>query len=92
MPEVAIAEDRDLPIHEDEVRAARADRRAADLADKIEELREAGATSLRDLADGLTADPTARTPRGRDDWHPTQVQRVLGRLGADLMSASNRAR
>jgi hypothetical protein len=55
---------------------ARADARAADIAPVITELRAAGATSLRAIADGLNAKriPTAR---GTGEWTATQVMRVL---------------
>ena len=45
----------------------------------IKALQEAGATTLRALADGLNAQgiPTAR---GLGKWSPTQVARVLDRL------------
>ena len=53
--------------------------RAADIAPAIKDLQEAGATTLRAIADGLTAQgiPTAR---GSGEWSPTQVRRVLERL------------
>jgi hypothetical protein len=45
----------------------------------IAALRQAGATSLRAIADGLNAQaiPTAR---GSGEWSPTQVARVIERL------------
>jgi DNA invertase Pin-like site-specific DNA recombinase len=57
----------------------RADARAADIAPIIAELRAAGATSLRAIADGLNARriPTAR---GSRTWSAVQVMRVLERL------------
>ena len=60
-------------------RQARADQRAADIAPTIRALQEAGATSLKAIADGLNARriPTAR---GAGAWSPMQVQRVLARL------------
>jgi hypothetical protein len=60
-------------------RRARAAQRAAEIAPAIKALHEAGATTLRALADGLNAKgvPTA-TGKGR--WIPTQVARVLRRL------------
>lgn len=67
-------------------RAAIAERvksRAADLRPIIEELRAAGVTSLRGIAQELTARriPTAR---GGDTWTAVQVQRAIGRAaGAD---------
>jgi DNA invertase Pin-like site-specific DNA recombinase len=53
--------------------------RAADLAPTIEELRAAGAKTLKAIADGLNARgiPTAR---GNGEWSPTQVMRVLEKL------------
>jgi hypothetical protein len=59
-------------------RYKRAAQRAADIAPTIEALQEAGATSLRAIADGLNAQgiPTAR---GSGEWLPTQVARVLER-------------
>jgi DNA invertase Pin-like site-specific DNA recombinase len=58
---------------------ARAAARASDLAPTIDELRTAGATTLKAIADGLNARgiPTAR---GEGAWSPTQVMRVLGKL------------
>jgi len=57
----------------------RAARRAADIVPIIAALRQAGATSLRAIADGLNAQaiPTAR---GSGEWSPTQVARVIERL------------
>ncbi|WFU45810.1 recombinase family protein (plasmid) [Bradyrhizobium sp. CB82] len=57
----------------------RAAMRAADIAPAIKILQEAGATTLRAIADGLNARgiPTARGP---GDWSPTQVRRALERL------------
>jgi DNA invertase Pin-like site-specific DNA recombinase len=57
----------------------RAASRAADIAPVIAELRAAGASSLRALAEGLNAKgiPTAR---GNGEWSAVQVQRVLERL------------
>jgi len=58
---------------------ARADARAADIGPTIKALQDAGATSLRAIADGLNAKgiPTAR---GNGEWQAVQVQRVLERL------------
>jgi len=60
---------------------ARANSRAVDIAPIIEELRAAGATSLRAIADGLNARgiPTAR---GDGEWSAVQVMRVLDRIAA----------
>jgi DNA invertase Pin-like site-specific DNA recombinase len=57
---------------------ARAASRAADIAPAIKALQDAGATSLRAIADGLNAKkiPTAR---GTGKWTATQVMRVLER-------------
>jgi DNA invertase Pin-like site-specific DNA recombinase len=61
------------------VREERSAQRAADLAPTIAALREAGATSLRAIADGLNAQgiPTAR---GAGEWSAVQVARVLSRI------------
>jgi hypothetical protein len=53
--------------------------RAADIAPTIKALQEAGATTLRAIADGLNAQGI-RTARGSSEWSPTQVARVLDRL------------
>jgi DNA invertase Pin-like site-specific DNA recombinase len=58
---------------------ARADSRAADIAPIIKELQAAGATSLRQLADGLN-DAGIPTARGDGEWSAVQVARVLDRL------------
>ncbi|KFC75623.1 Resolvase-like protein [Bosea sp. LC85] len=60
---------------------ARATARNHDLAPVIEELRTAGITSLAGLAEALTSRgiPTAR---GKAQWAPVQVARVLERLEA----------
>jgi DNA invertase Pin-like site-specific DNA recombinase len=57
----------------------RANSRAMDIAPIVAELRAAGATSLRAIADGLNAKgiPTAR---GDGQWSAVQVMRVLERL------------
>jgi DNA invertase Pin-like site-specific DNA recombinase len=59
--------------------AAKADARAADLADTVKELQAGGATSLRALAQGLDAKgiPTA----WGGTWSAVQVSRLLERLG-----------
>jgi DNA invertase Pin-like site-specific DNA recombinase len=53
--------------------------RAADIAPTIKALQEAGATTLRAIADGLNAQhiPTARGP---GKWSAVQVMRVLERI------------
>jgi DNA invertase Pin-like site-specific DNA recombinase len=53
--------------------------RAADLAPVIAELRAAGVTSLGGLARGLT-ERGIPTARGRVQWTPVQVSRVLAKL------------
>jgi DNA invertase Pin-like site-specific DNA recombinase len=58
---------------------AKADARAADLADTVKELQASGSASLRAIADGLDARgiPTAKGGK----WAPTQVMRLLERIG-----------
>jgi DNA invertase Pin-like site-specific DNA recombinase len=58
---------------------ARSEARAADIAPTIRELQEAGATSLRAIADGLNAQ-SIPTARGSGKWSAVQVMRVLERL------------
>jgi DNA invertase Pin-like site-specific DNA recombinase len=60
--------------------AKRADARAADLTPTIAELQAGGATSLRDIAEGLN-DRGIPTARG-GQWSAVQVQRVLDRQQA----------
>ena len=57
-------------------RSRACNRRAFELLPVIEELRAAGATSLRDIADGLVQ-RRIPTPGGRRALHPVQVKRVL---------------
>lgn len=61
-----------------EIRAARADRRALDLAPIIGEIREEGGSSLREIATGLDEReiPTARG----ETWTASAVKRVIDRL------------
>ncbi len=59
--------------------SAMADAHAAQAGPYIVAARQAGATSLQQLADALTA-RGVRTPRGKDRWHPLQIRRVLERL------------
>jgi DNA invertase Pin-like site-specific DNA recombinase len=59
------------------VRRKQADQRATDLAPSIEELRRAGATSLRALAHGLN-ERALPAPRG-GLWTAAQVRRLLSR-------------
>lgn len=63
-----------------QVRSAKADEKARDLAPIIADLREHGAHSLSQLASGLNA-RGYRTARGRE-WHSMSVLRVLERLSA----------
>ncbi len=70
---------RDTTMRRNEVVKAQADDRAAKLASIVVPLRDHGAT-LQDIADALNGNGM-RTPRG-GAWQPTQVARVLTRLGA----------
>ncbi len=58
--------------------SAAAARRAAEVAPYLDAARKAGATTLQQLADALTA-RGVRTPRGGEGWRPWQVRRVLDR-------------
>lgn len=58
--------------------SAGAARRAAEVLPYVEAARRAGAVTLRQLADALTA-RGVRTPRGGEGWRPWQVRRVLDR-------------
>lgn len=62
------------------LRIAKADKRAADLTPIIADVRETGATSLREIAAALNARsiPTARG----GTWSAVQVQRAIARLPA----------
>ena len=62
-----------------QVRQARAEQQAADLAPIIAELRAGGAGSLRALADGLNQRGIP-TPRGQGTWSAVQIQRLLKRM------------
>jgi hypothetical protein len=62
-----------------EVRRARANRAAADLAPVIAELQAAGITSLKGIAAALE-ERHVPTPGGSGHWPATQVRRVLARL------------
>jgi DNA invertase Pin-like site-specific DNA recombinase len=66
-----------------EVIAERARQWAANMADTIKAIQAAGATTLQGMADELNRRgiPTAA---GRGEWQPTQVQRVMQRLAADV--------
>jgi DNA invertase Pin-like site-specific DNA recombinase len=61
------------------VRTAKADRWAQDLEEVVMDLQTKGATTLQELADGLTAGGWP-TPRGSSVWSRAQVQRLLARL------------
>lgn len=54
--------------------------RAQELVDEVAAVRAAGATSLREIAQGLNARHIT-TPRG-GQWHASGVKRLLERLGA----------
>jgi hypothetical protein len=60
-------------------RVARADARATDLAPLSAELRASGVTTSQGIADGLNRSGIP-PPRGRGEWQPVQVSRVLARL------------
>lgn len=59
--------------------SAAAGRRAAEVQPYLEAARRAGATTLQELADALTA-RGVRTPRGKEAWRPWQVRRILDRM------------
>ena len=59
--------------------SASARRRAVEVLPYLDAARRAGATTLQQLADALTA-RGVRTPRGGEGWRPWQVRRVLNRL------------
>jgi hypothetical protein len=65
----------------DKARVARAVAKAVNIAPIIAEIRAAGVTTLRGIADELNRRgvPTAAGPR---QWHPAQVSRVLRRLAS----------
>jgi hypothetical protein len=58
---------------------ARADKRAAGLRPTIEALQASGVTSLQGMAAALN-EAGIPTPRGKRQWHPVQVRRLLARL------------
>ena len=60
--------------------SAAATRRAAEVMPYLDAARRAGATTLQELANALTA-RGVRTPRGGEGWRPWQVRRVLNRQG-----------
>lgn len=57
-----------------------ADARAASVAGTVAEIRTAGGTTLRAIADGLNG-RSIKTAQGKV-WHPTSVSRLLKRLDA----------
>lgn len=59
--------------------SAAAGRRAAEVQPYLEAARRAGATTLQELADALTA-RGVHTPRGQEGWRPWQVRRILDRV------------
>lgn len=69
--------------------SAAATRCAAAVLPYLDAARRAGATTLQQLADALTA-RGVRTPRGGEVWRPWQVRRVLDRSatapGAAIMA------
>jgi hypothetical protein len=58
---------------------ARADKQAADLRPIIEALQASGVISLLGIAAALN-EAGIPTPRGKRQWHPAQVRRLLARL------------
>jgi hypothetical protein len=62
-----------------DARTARANKRAADLAPVIAELRAAGITSKKRIAEAFNERPTAR---GTGHWYHPQVGRLLARIPA----------
>jgi Recombinase len=62
-----------------ELRQARADARAADLAPVIAEIHAAGVTKLQGIAAALN-ERGVPTPSGHRHWRPMQVSRLLKRL------------
>jgi len=63
--------------------SAAAGQRVAEVQPYLEAARRAGANTLQELADALTA-RGVRTPRGKEGWRPWQVRRVLDRAHQDL--------
>jgi hypothetical protein len=64
-----------------EIRRARADQRAADLAPVIAELQASGVTSLHGIPAALN-ERGSPTVAGSGRWSHTQVRRLLARLAA----------
>lgn len=58
--------------------SAQASLRAAEVMPYLDAARRAGATTLQQLADALTA-RGVRAPRGGERWRPQQVKRVMAR-------------
>ena len=56
--------------------SGQAARRVAEVLPYVEAARKAGAVTLHQLADALTA-RGVRTPRGGTHWHPEQVRRLI---------------
>lgn len=54
----------------------RSKQRAADVLPFIEQARQSGCSSLRQIAERLTA-WSIQPPSGGDQWHPQQIRRVL---------------
>jgi hypothetical protein len=67
------------PNTADKARVARAVAKAANIAPIITEIRGAGVTTLRGIADELNRRGVP-TPAGGGQWLPVQVSRVLRRL------------
>jgi DNA invertase Pin-like site-specific DNA recombinase len=65
-----------------EARRAKAEARAQDLASEIAKLRQAGLTSLREIAQGLN-EREIEAPRG-GQWQATQVARVMAQARAEM--------
>ncbi|MEL6704319.1 MAG: recombinase family protein [Bacteroidota bacterium] len=63
-----------------EARRAAADQRASELAREVAEIRASGASSLREIAQGLNR-RHIEAPRG-GSWHPSGVRRLLARIEA----------
>ena len=59
-------------------RVARSGKHAADVTPFITAAQKAGATSLREIAEALTA-RGIHPPSGGDRWHPQMVRRILAR-------------
>jgi DNA invertase Pin-like site-specific DNA recombinase len=73
-----------------ESQTRRACEHAAVVYPYIEAARKAGATSLRDIADALTA-RGIQPPSGGDRWHACQVRRIVSRLTPAVASSFDAA-